>query len=76
MTCNVCIYIIYIRMYISDSRNTEFLNLIEARDKRNIYAVMKTLCPPSMMHGYQHDGFDASHALLHEFPQSHHSDNR
>ena len=72
MTQNVCIYIIYIRMYISDSRHTEFSNLIEARDKRNTYAVMKTLCPP----GYHHDGFVASHALLHEFPQSHHSDNR
>ena len=29
----------------------------------NIYAVMKTMCPPS----YHHNGFVATHALEHEF---------
>ena len=41
----------------------------------NIYAIMKTMCPP----GYHHNGFVVTHALweeLHEFPQSHSGDNR
>ena len=34
---------------------------------------MKTMCPP----GYQHNGFEATHALGHkaELPQSHCGDN-
>ena len=28
-------------------------------DERNIYAIMKTMCPP----GYHHNGFVATHAL-------------
>ena len=30
-------------------------------DKRNIYVIMKTMCPP----GYHHNGFVATHALGH-----------
>ena len=31
------------------------------QDERNIYAIIKTMCPPS----YQHNGFVATHALGH-----------
>ena len=31
------------------------------QDRRNIYAIMKTMCPP----GYHHNGFVATHALGH-----------
>ena len=33
---------------------------------------MKTMCPP----GYHHNGFVATHAQVHELPQSHCGDNR
>ena len=31
------------------------------QDEHNIYAIMKTMCPP----GYHHNGFVAPHALGH-----------
>ena len=33
----------------------------QKQDERNIYAIMKTMCPP----GYHHNGFVATHALGH-----------
>ena len=33
----------------------------QKQDGRNIYSVMKTMCPP----GYHHNGFVATHALGH-----------
>ena len=53
------------------------------QDERNIYEIMKTMCPP----GYHHNGFVATDALghmmnrkscaqVHELPQSHCGDNR
>ena len=47
-------------MVISDRRHTECSNLTK-QDERNIYVIMKTMCPP----GYQHNGFVATHALGH-----------
>ena len=47
-------------MIISDPRDTECSNLTKAR-WYNIYAIMKTMCPP----GYHHNGFVATHALEH-----------
>ena len=59
----------------------------QKQDGRNIYAIMKIMCPP----GYHHNGFVATHALghmtydcaqryvicpLHQLPQSHCGDNR
>ena len=48
-------------------------------DYFNVYAIMKTMCPP----GYQDSGFVATHALngdtsrakVHELPQSYSRDN-
>ena len=42
------------------SSHTEFSNLIEANG-RNIYTIIKTMCPPD----YHHNGFVATHALGH-----------
>ena len=33
----------------------------QKQDERNIYVIMKTMCPP----GYHHNGFVATHALGH-----------
>ena len=33
----------------------------QKQDERNIYEIMKTMCPP----GYHHNGFVATHALGH-----------
>ena len=35
--------------------------ILQKQDGRNIYAIMKTMCPP----GYHHYGFVATHALGH-----------
>ena len=67
--------------------DTQSAQISQKQDERNIYVVMKTMCPP----GYHHNGFVATHALghmmygctscascaqVHEFPQSHCGDNR
>ena len=31
------------------------------KDEHNIYTIIKTMCPP----GYRHNGFVATHALMH-----------
>ena len=49
-------------MAISDPRHTEHRVLKSHRSKMgviNIYAIYKTMCPPS----YHHNGFAATHAL-------------
>ena len=68
----VCIYI-YIYIYI-------YILFIYGH---NMYAIVKTMCPP----GYRHSGFVATHAIghmmydssctqVHELPQSHCGDNQ
>ena len=47
-------------MVVSDPRHTESSNL-KIAGGRNIYVIMKTMCPP----GYHHNGFMATHALGH-----------
>ena len=69
--------------------DTQSAQISQKQDERNIYAIMKTMCPPS----YHHNGFVATHALghmmygssvrfnrtscaqVHELPQSHCGDN-
>ena len=67
---------------------TQSAQISQKQDERNIYEIMKTMCPP----GYHHNGFVATHALghmmygfvqnctscaqVHELPQSHCGDNR
>ena len=61
--------------------NTQSAQISQEQDGRNIYTIMKTMCPPS----YYHNGFVATHALghmnrtscaqVHELPQSHCGDN-
>ena len=48
-------------MVIIDSQHTECSNLTEARWALYIYAIIKTMSPPS----YHHNGFVATHALWH-----------
>ena len=43
---------------ISDTQSAQ---ISQKQDKRNIYAIMKTTCPP----GYHNNGFLATHALGH-----------
>ena len=63
--------------------DTQSAQISQKQDERNIYVIMKTMCPP----GYHHSGFVATHALghmmygtscaqVHELPQSHCGDNR
>ena len=40
---------------------------MQVQDGRNIFAIMKIMCPPC----YHHNGFVATHAQVHELPQSH-----
>ena len=58
--------------------DTQSAQISQKQDERNIYVIMKTMCPP----GYHHNGFVATHALghmmygtscaqVHELPQSH-----
>ena len=42
--------------YIEDEQD-------EKQDERNIYVIIKTMCPP----GYHHNGFVATHALMHSY---------
>ena len=41
--------------------DTQSSQTSQQQDERNIYAIMKTMCPP----GYQQNGFVATHALGH-----------
>ena len=63
--------------------DTHRAQISRKQDERNIYEIMKTMCPP----GYHHNGFVATDALgymmnrkscaqVHELPQSHCGDNR
>ena len=63
--------------------DTQSAQISQKQDERNIYEIMKTMCPP----GYHHNGFVATHALghmmcgsscaqVHALPQSHCGDNR
>ena len=40
---------------------TQSAQISQKQDERNIYVIMKTMCPP----GYHHNGFVATHALGH-----------
>ena len=40
---------------------THSAQISQKQDERNLYAIMKTMCPP----GYHHNGFVATHALGH-----------
>ena len=63
--------------------DTQSAQISRKQDERNIYEIMKTMCPS----GYHHNGFVATHALGHmmhlgtscvqvyELPQSHCGDN-
>ena len=46
-----------IYIYISDPRQRAHIS--QKQDERNLYAIMKTMCPL----GYHHNGFVATHAL-------------
>ena len=49
--------------------DTQSAQISQKQDRRNIYAIMKTmLCPP----GYHHNGFVATHALGHMMYGYHH----
>ena len=63
--------------------DTQSAQISQKQDERNIYVIMKTMCPLS----YHHNGFVATLALghmmygtsfaqVHELPQSHCGDNR
>ena len=41
--------------------DTQSAQILQKQDERNIYIIMKTMCPP----GYHHNGFVATHALGH-----------
>ena len=41
--------------------DTQRAQISQKQDERNIYVIMKTMCPP----GYHHNGFVATHALEH-----------
>ena len=41
--------------------DTQSAQISQKQDGRNIYAIMKTMCPPS----YHHNGFVATYALGH-----------
>ena len=41
--------------------DTQSARISQKQDERNIYVIMKTMCPP----GYHHNGFVATHALGH-----------
>ena len=69
------------------THDTQSAQISQKQDRRNIFAIMKTMCPP----GYHHNGFVATHTLghmmkrtssicpsaqVHELPQSHCGDNQ
>ena len=41
--------------------DTQSAQISQKQDERNVYVIMKTMCPP----GYHHNGFVATHALGH-----------
>ena len=41
--------------------DTQSVQISQKQDGRNIYVIMKTMCPP----GYHHNGFVETHALGH-----------
>ena len=41
--------------------DTQSAQISQKQDERDIYVIMKTMCPP----GYHHNGFVATHALGH-----------
>ena len=41
--------------------DTQSAQVSQKEDERNIYVIMKTMCPP----GYHHNGFAETHALGH-----------
>ena len=41
--------------------DTQSAQISQKQDERNIYVIMKKMCPP----GYHHNGFVATHALGH-----------
>ena len=41
--------------------NTQSAQISQKQDESNVYAIMKTMCPP----GYHHNGFVVTHALGH-----------
>ena len=41
--------------------DTQSAQISQKQDGRNIYVIIKTMCPP----GYHHNGFVATHALGH-----------
>ena len=43
--------------------DTQSAQISQKQDERNIYVIMKTMCPP----GYHHNGFVATHALGHTY---------
>ena len=43
--------------------NTKSVQISQKQDKRNIHAIMKTMCPPS----YHQSAFVATHALGHMY---------
>ena len=47
--------------------DTQSAQISQKQDGRNIYVIMKTMCPP----GYHHNGFVATHALGHMMYGSH-----
>ena len=55
-------------MVISDIHDTQSAQISQKQDGRNIYAIIKTMCPP----GYHHNGFVATHALGHMMYGWHH----
>ena len=55
--------------------DTQSAQISHKQDERNIYVIMKTMCPPD----YHHNGFVATHAScaqVHELPPSQCGDNR
>ena len=48
--------------------DTQSAQISQKQDERNIYEIMKTMCPP----GYHHNGFVATHALGHMMYGLHH----
>ena len=47
--------------------DTQSAQILKKQDERNIYVIMKTMCPP----GYHHNGFVATHALGHITGRAH-----
>ena len=41
--------------------DTQSAQISQKQDERNVYVILKTMCPP----GYHHNGFVATHALGH-----------